>query len=480
MRTRRSPRYGGTVLQFGKGAILAALTVGGLSGCTREFFREWANQDVSEAIFEKSRDPRWRLDAFSIEPPALSRHADPYDQDAPPAPPDDIPAEALSPVPQWPSNRLIVPVEGTGYLDLLEYWQRNDYPPLDRARPAVPTHPAIVGLPPNLGVGGVPPSLSTDPASRPPVPFKPHAGMANPFAPGTVYEGGAPESEEAGNRLAEPIPTNIIPDNAGGTGGTGTAPGTGRPSGARGGSPGSPSTTPSRVSPGSPTGPSSVSPGSPSTTPPRVSPGSPGAPIPGQGQPRTSADVRPPDLTQVTKPAVQIIRLQNDQDATDPRTGGAKISIPPPRKMNSGTKSAGSTPISVSKRTSETGRPVIPPPRPLSSLIAAQTVGARGVNDRSVARVTLQENAGRPDMTRPAGSPAATIQPPGPAGSPAATIQPPATTPGGFGSGIEPPDGTQGAPRPGGRVGSIRTSRHSRPCPASPRSTARSSMRRAR
>ena len=66
-----------------KGVLLAALTVGGLSGCTREFFREWANQDVSEALFEKSRDPRWRLDMFSVEPPALSRFADPYDQDAP-------------------------------------------------------------------------------------------------------------------------------------------------------------------------------------------------------------------------------------------------------------------------------------------------------------------------------------------------------------------------------------------------------------
>ena len=40
------------------------------AGCGREFYREWANQDVSEAVFEKSRDPRWRIDFFSIEPPA--------------------------------------------------------------------------------------------------------------------------------------------------------------------------------------------------------------------------------------------------------------------------------------------------------------------------------------------------------------------------------------------------------------------------
>ena len=126
MRTRRSPRSGNAVLRLGGGAVLAAMALGSQGGCTREFYREWANQDVSEAVFEKSRDPRWRIDLFTVEPPALSRFADPYDQDAPPAPPDDVATEALSPVPQWPSNRLIVPTEGTGYLELLEFWQRKD------------------------------------------------------------------------------------------------------------------------------------------------------------------------------------------------------------------------------------------------------------------------------------------------------------------------------------------------------------------
>src|SRR5690242_3608572 len=55
------------------GLLLLALTPA--AGCTREFFREWANQDVSEAVFEKSRDPRWRLDLFSVEPPPLARYA---------------------------------------------------------------------------------------------------------------------------------------------------------------------------------------------------------------------------------------------------------------------------------------------------------------------------------------------------------------------------------------------------------------------
>ena len=111
--------------RIGLGAILVAMATGAPYGCTREFYREWANQDVSEAVFEKSRDPRWRIDVFSVEPPMLSRFADPYDQEVPPAPPDDPATEALSPVPQWADNRLLLPVEGTGYLDLLEYWRRD-------------------------------------------------------------------------------------------------------------------------------------------------------------------------------------------------------------------------------------------------------------------------------------------------------------------------------------------------------------------
>ena len=126
MKKSRNPRSRAAARQLGLGAILTALAIGAPFGCTREFYREWANQDVSEAVFEKTRDPRWRMDIFSVEPPMLSRFADPYDQDVPPAPPDDPAAEALSPVPQWPDNRLLMPVEGTGYLDLLEYWRRRE------------------------------------------------------------------------------------------------------------------------------------------------------------------------------------------------------------------------------------------------------------------------------------------------------------------------------------------------------------------
>ena len=61
----------------------------------------------------------------------------PYDPDRPPAPPDDYATEQLSPVPQWPDNRLLVPAEGTGYLDMLEAWQRQR-PPACTGPPAPP------------------------------------------------------------------------------------------------------------------------------------------------------------------------------------------------------------------------------------------------------------------------------------------------------------------------------------------------------
>jgi len=94
MAERRYPHFALTVARFGAAPTLLALLLATQPGCTREFFREWANQDVSEAVFEKSRDPRWRLDTFSVEPPAMSRFADYSDPEFPPAPPDDVAAEA--------------------------------------------------------------------------------------------------------------------------------------------------------------------------------------------------------------------------------------------------------------------------------------------------------------------------------------------------------------------------------------------------
>ena len=174
-----------------RGALLTLLAVGSQSGCTREFFRDWANQDASEAVFEKSRDPRWRLDAFSIEPPAMSRFADPYDPEFPPAPPDDPTSEALSPVPQWPDHRLIVPAEGAGYIDMMEGWMR------EREAAIAKGEISLLGYtePGNGGRNGIP---------QPSTPPKP-PGTPSPFAPGI----GSPLSP---------------PTGAGGPGSPGAAP----------------------------------------------------------------------------------------------------------------------------------------------------------------------------------------------------------------------------------------------------------------
>jgi hypothetical protein len=178
------------------GSMLRRVRVAGLLlvalapslGCGREFFREWANQDVSEAVFEKSRDPRWRLDMFSIEPPAMARYAAPYDPDTPPAPPDDYAAQATSPMPQWPDNRLMVPAEGTGYLDMLEAWRRD--------KPVPPPRSAGVGLP-NVPGGAAQPAAQPNPPGTP----SPSQPATNP---GTGSQGMSPIQVPAGTSSNPP------------------------------------------------------------------------------------------------------------------------------------------------------------------------------------------------------------------------------------------------------------------------------------
>ncbi len=155
-------------------AAIALLALGSQAGCGREFYREWANQDVTEAVFEKSRDPRWRMDLFSKEPPAMARFADPYDPDRPPAPPDDLASQALSPVPQWPEHRLIMPVEGTGYLKLLDEGPKY-VPPKPNPPRALPIVRPLPPPPPTP-----PPSGTTSPFN----PAAPPGGTAAPAGPG--------------------------------------------------------------------------------------------------------------------------------------------------------------------------------------------------------------------------------------------------------------------------------------------------------
>ncbi|HMB02191.1 MAG TPA: hypothetical protein VKP69_00450 [Isosphaeraceae bacterium] len=179
--------------------LIAALALGAPIGCGREFYREWANQDAAEAVFEKSRDPRWRLDRFSIDPPALSRFADPYDPDTPPAPPDDYATQALSPVPQWPDHRLITPVEGTGYLDMLDAWQRHR--PDREPSPGAPNPPSIFTNP-----------LAPAPPAPPPGSPSPFAPDPNPGAPSSAPNSGPRPDETPPRSNFEPRPNRTTPD----------------------------------------------------------------------------------------------------------------------------------------------------------------------------------------------------------------------------------------------------------------------------
>ena len=65
-------------------ALLAAT-----HGCSRQHYRLQADREVDALIEEKSNDPRWAVDNFSIEMNPRSRYYDDYDPDKPPMPPDD-------------------------------------------------------------------------------------------------------------------------------------------------------------------------------------------------------------------------------------------------------------------------------------------------------------------------------------------------------------------------------------------------------
>jgi hypothetical protein len=101
---------------------LPALVAG--PGCTRSFYRQWTDKEVSGLLREKSADPRWELDEYpGPYPNPLARFADISKPDRPPMPPDDPAAKALSPNPQKPPIKGgVALIEGIGYLDLLDRW----------------------------------------------------------------------------------------------------------------------------------------------------------------------------------------------------------------------------------------------------------------------------------------------------------------------------------------------------------------------
>ena len=64
-------------------------------GCSREHYRRTADQDVYQAVGQKTCDPFWPLDGYTIQPSPESRFYDVANPNYPPMPPDDPAAHKL-------------------------------------------------------------------------------------------------------------------------------------------------------------------------------------------------------------------------------------------------------------------------------------------------------------------------------------------------------------------------------------------------
>ncbi len=108
-------------------AFLLLITLIATLGCTRRFYRRWADRDVAEVLREKDVVPQWKIESYNgAYPNAQARFADPTNPDRPPMPPDDPAAKQLAPNPQRPKHGRVARIEGSGYLDLLAAWDAEN------------------------------------------------------------------------------------------------------------------------------------------------------------------------------------------------------------------------------------------------------------------------------------------------------------------------------------------------------------------
>ncbi|HEV8059433.1 MAG TPA: hypothetical protein VGP68_06155 [Gemmataceae bacterium] len=96
------------------------------SGCTRNYFRQDADKEVSEVLAEKDKYPDWPIDNWHIYPDPRARFADNTDPDHPPKPPDDPASYDMAPNPQRAGKPGIARIEGSGYLELMARWDKEN------------------------------------------------------------------------------------------------------------------------------------------------------------------------------------------------------------------------------------------------------------------------------------------------------------------------------------------------------------------
>jgi hypothetical protein len=98
----------------------------GLTGCTRHFFRQRADEEVDATLAEKDKYADWKIEQFHVYPDPRARFADCSNPDRPPMPPDDPAARDLSPNPQKPGHAGVARLEGEGYVKLLAQWDAEN------------------------------------------------------------------------------------------------------------------------------------------------------------------------------------------------------------------------------------------------------------------------------------------------------------------------------------------------------------------
>ena len=192
LRGRERPRFARACRALWRPALSATLAVWLLSpvtGCTRKFFRNRTDEEVSEVLAQKDKYPDWAIENWHIYADPRARFADNTDPDHPPKPPDDPAAYDLSPNPQKPGKEGVARVEGTGYLELIAMWdqenraRRAQEESAEKAKSAEP--PPDGEQEPAPDDPSKPPAFSPPTSPQPPTtgdkgkPIGPESGMPN-------------------------------------------------------------------------------------------------------------------------------------------------------------------------------------------------------------------------------------------------------------------------------------------------------------
>jgi len=192
LRGRERPRFARACRALWRPALSATLAVWLLSpvtGCTRKFFRNRTDEEVSEVLAQKDKYPDWAIENWHIYADPRARFADNTDPDHPPKPPDDPAAYDLSPNPQKPGKEGVARVEGTGYLELIAMWdqenraRRAQEESAEKAKSAEP--PPAGEQEPAPDDPSKPPAFSPPTSPQPPTtgdkgkPIGPESGMPN-------------------------------------------------------------------------------------------------------------------------------------------------------------------------------------------------------------------------------------------------------------------------------------------------------------